>query len=68
MTSAVLGSEVTRDRAGWWVELTVGFEDVADAEVVRRRIGPYLTERTARVAAPLIARAAAREGPPTTGR
>jgi hypothetical protein len=67
-TSAVLGSEISRDRAGWWVELTVGFEDEAGAEVVRRRIGPYLTERAARVAVSLIARAAGREAPPPTGR
>lgn len=62
-SAAVLGCEVTSDAAGWWVELVVGFAD----DVVRRRIGPYLTEPRARVAAHHIARAAGRETPPPTG-
>jgi hypothetical protein len=37
------------------------------AEVVRRRVGPYLTEQKAQVAAHFMARAAGREGPPPTG-
>jgi hypothetical protein len=61
--SAVLGSEVANDREGWWVVLTVGFAD----EVVRRRIGPYLTEPLARTAAAVIRRTADRDGPPPTG-
>ena len=61
--SAVLGSHVSQDRAGYWVELTIGFRD----EVVRRRIGPYHTERIALVAAEHIRRAAGRAGPPRTG-
>jgi hypothetical protein len=61
--SAVLGCDVTSDREGHWVELTVGFRD----DVVRRRIGPYLTERIATVAAEHIRRAAGRQGPPSTG-
>ena len=65
--SAVLGSDVSRDHAGWWVELTVGFADDDGAELVRRRVGPYLTERHATVAAHFIARAAGRETPPPTG-
>lgn len=55
--SAVLGCTVGHDREGYWVELTVGFAD----DVVRRRIGPYLTERIAQVAAQHIARAAGRD-------
>jgi len=62
-SSTVLGCDVTNDRAGWWVELTVGFAD----DLVRRRIGPYLTEQAARVAAEHIRRAAGREAPPPTG-
>jgi hypothetical protein len=54
--SAVLGSDVTSDREGYWVELTIGFS----TEVVRRRIGPYLTHQAAQVAARYIARAAGR--------
>lgn len=65
--SAVLGSDVAHDRAGWWVDLTVGFEGDDGAEVVRRRVGPYLTEHQAEVAAHFIARAAGREGQPPTG-
>jgi hypothetical protein len=61
--SAVLGSHVSQDRAGYWVELTIGFRD----EVVRRRIGPYRTERIALVAAEHIRRAAGRNAPPPTG-
>ncbi|HYN65593.1 MAG TPA: hypothetical protein VES93_01810 [Ornithinibacter sp.] len=45
------------------MELTVGFRD----DVVRRRIGPYLTERIATVAAEHIRRDAGRQGPPPTG-
>ena len=62
-SSTVLGAEVTTDRDGWWVELVVGFAD----DVVRNRIGPYLTQRQAAVAADLIRRAAGRENPPPTG-
>lgn len=62
-SATVLGCEVSSDAAGWWVELVVGFE----ADLVRRRIGPYLTEQRARVAARHIARAASREAPPPTG-
>lgn len=65
--SAVLGSDVAHDTTGWWVDLTVGFEGDDGAEVVRRRVGPYLTEQKAQVAAHFIARAAGREGPPPTG-
>jgi hypothetical protein len=61
--SAVLGSDVSVDRKGYWVELTIGFSD----EVVRRRIGPYRSERIARTAAEYIRRAAGRQGPPPTG-
>ncbi|WP_088316896.1 hypothetical protein [Kineosporia sp. R_H_3] len=61
--SSVLGCDVTHDREGWWVELTVGFRD----DVVRSRIGPYLTEKQARVAAEIIPRAAGRQAPPPTG-
>jgi hypothetical protein len=61
--SAVLGNEVEQDREGWWVVLTVGFA----GEVVRRRIGPYLTQRAAHTAATLIRRAADRENPPPQG-
>jgi hypothetical protein len=61
--SAVLGSDVSCDREGYWVELTIGFRD----DVVRRRIGPYLTEKIARVAAEHIRRAAGRQAPPPTG-
>jgi hypothetical protein len=61
--SGVLGSDVEHDRDGWWVALTVGFSD----EVVRRRIGPYPTERKARLAAGFIARAARRDAPPPSG-
>jgi hypothetical protein len=61
--STVLGCDVTSDREGHWVELTVGFRD----DVVRRRIGPYLTERIATVAAEHIRRAAGRQAPPPTG-
>jgi hypothetical protein len=61
--STVLGCDVSCDREGYWVELTIGFSD----DVVRRRIGPYLTERIARVAAGQIRRAAGRSGPPPTG-
>jgi uncharacterized small protein (DUF1192 family) len=61
--STVLGSDVSCDREGYWVELTVGFRD----EVVRRRIGPYLTEKIARVAAEQIRRSAGRDAPPPTG-
>ena len=61
--SAVLGTHVEQDRAGWWVELVVGFPD----QVVRRRIGPYLTQDRADVAAGFIARAAGRRSPPPTG-
>jgi hypothetical protein len=61
--STVLGCHVTADRDGHWVELTIGFRD----EVVRRRIGPYLTERIAAVAADHIRRAAGRQIPPPTG-
>lgn len=62
-SSAVLGAEVTHDREGWWVELVVGFSD----EVVRRRIGPYLSQQQALVAADHIRRAAGRDAPPPTG-
>lgn len=61
--SAVLGSDVSQDREGFWVELTIGFSD----DVVRSRIGPYLTERIALVAAEHIRRAAGRSAPPPTG-
>jgi hypothetical protein len=61
--SAVLGSDVSRDREGFWVELTIGSSD----DVVRSRIGPYLTERIALVAAEHIRRAAGRSAPPPTG-
>ncbi|HEY6797271.1 MAG TPA: hypothetical protein VI248_21565 [Kineosporiaceae bacterium] len=61
--STVLGSEVTRDREGYWVELVVGFTD----DVVRRRVGPYRTERMATVAATYIRRAAARQASPDPG-
>ncbi len=61
--STVLGCEVTNDRGGWWVELVVGF----DADLVRRRIGPYLTQQQADVAARYIRRAAERDSPPPTG-
>jgi len=61
--SAVLGSDVSRDREGFWVELTIGFSD----DVVRNRIGPYRTERIALVAAEYIRRAAGRSAPPPTG-
>ena len=61
--SAVLASDVVQDYEGWWVLLTVGFSD----DVVQRRIGPYLTERAARVAAGIIRRAADRDRPPPTG-
>jgi|NGEPerStandDraft_6_1074524.scaffolds.fasta_scaffold75109_2 hypothetical protein len=61
--STVLGSELSADRGGYWVELTIGFRD----EVVRRRIGPYRTERIALVAAEHIRRAAGRTAPPPTG-
>jgi hypothetical protein len=61
--SAVLASVVVQDGQGWWVLLTVGFSD----EVVQRRIGPYLTERTALVAADIIRRTADRDAPPPTG-
>lgn len=62
-SAAVLGCEVTADHAGWWVELVVGFTD----DVARRRIGPYLTEKHAKVAAHHIRRAADRDAPPPTG-
>lgn len=61
--SSVLASDVAHDREGWWVVLTVGFSD----EVVQRRIGPYLTQRSAWVAADIIRRAADRDAPPPTG-
>ena len=61
--STVLGCEVTGDRDGWWVELVVGFT----GEVVRRRIGPYLSEQQALVAARHIRRAAERDAPPPSG-
>lgn len=62
--STVLGCEVTNDRESWWVELTVGFR----YDVVRSRIGPYLSREQARVAAGIIPRAAGRQRPPPTGR
>jgi hypothetical protein len=61
--STVLGCDVTSDAGGHWVELTIGFRD----EVVRRRIGPYLTHKIATVAAGMIRRAAGRQIPPPTG-
>lgn len=65
--SAILGTDVTEDRSGWWVEMTVGFEGPDGVEVVRRRIGPYLTEDRARMAAHFIPRAAGRESLPPDG-
>jgi hypothetical protein len=62
-SAAVLGHEISEDQGGWWVMLVVGFEDV----VIRRRIGPYLTEERAIVAAHHIGRAVGREGQPPTG-
>lgn len=61
--STFLGCDVSSDRDGYWVELTIGFSE----DVVRRRIGPYLTERIASVAAAHIRRAAGRRIPPPTG-
>jgi hypothetical protein len=61
--SAVLGCDVAGDRQGWWVVLVV----VVGDEVVENRIGPYLGERQARVAAGHIERAAGRQAPPPSG-
>jgi len=58
--SVVLGSDVSCDREGYWVELTIGFAD----DVVRHRIGPYRTEPIAVTAARHIRRGAGRDARP----